>query len=141
MKIAKEFHWEMGHRLPFHKGKCVNLHGHSYRAIVELEGDLDANGMLIDYYDVKVIVQPIIDRLDHGFMVQKDDVEVIEALKKLNSKMIIHEAHSTAENLCVYFLDEITRCSLPPSISSVTVTICETKDAYAKETRCINQSR
>ncbi|PJC60473.1 MAG: 6-carboxytetrahydropterin synthase, partial [Ignavibacteria bacterium CG_4_9_14_0_2_um_filter_37_13] len=22
MKIAKVFDWEMGHRLPFHKGKC-----------------------------------------------------------------------------------------------------------------------
>ncbi len=26
MKIAKEFRWEMGHRLPFHEDKCKNIH-------------------------------------------------------------------------------------------------------------------
>ena len=41
MKIAKEFNWEMGHRLPEHFGKCKNIHGHSYKMMVELEGDLD----------------------------------------------------------------------------------------------------
>jgi len=141
MKIAKEFHWEMGHRLPFHKGKCLNLHGHSYKAVVELEGELDANGMLIDYYDLKIIVQPIIDRLDHGFMAQKDDTELINALQKLNSKIIIHDIHSTAENLCNYFLDAIVGCNLPPQVSAVTVTIHETKDSYARESRCIDQRK
>jgi 6-pyruvoyltetrahydropterin/6-carboxytetrahydropterin synthase len=139
MKIAKEFNWEMGHRLPFHNGKCVNLHGHSYRAIIELEGDIDANGILLDYYDLKVIVQPIIDGLDHGFMVQKDDMELIDALKKLKSKTIVHDVHSTSENICKYFLDRITGSNLPPQIHEVTVTICETKDSYARETRCIKQ--
>ena len=133
MKIAKEFHWEMGHRLPFHKGKCKNLHGHSYKAVVEFEGKLDTNGMLIDYYDVKLIVQPIIEALDHGFMVQKDDIEVIEALQKLKSKTIINNLHSTAENLCTYFLQEIKKSNLPKQIEIVTVTIHETKDSYARE--------
>lgn len=140
MKIAKEFNWEMGHRLPFHNGKCVNLHGHSYKAIIELEGDVDANGILLDYYDLKLIVQPIIESLDHGFMVHKDDAALIDALKKLNSKMIVHTEHSTAENICKYFLDGITASSLPPQVKAVTVTICETRDSYARETRCIKQT-
>ncbi len=140
MKIAKEFNWEMGHRLPFHNGKCVNLHGHSYKAIIELDGEVDANGILLDYYDLKLIVQPIIESLDHGFMVHKDDAALIEALQKLNSKMIVHDAHSTAENICKYFLDRITASGLPSQVSAVTVTICETKDSYARETRCIKQS-
>jgi 6-pyruvoyltetrahydropterin/6-carboxytetrahydropterin synthase len=130
----------MGHRLPFHNGKCVNLHGHSYKAIIELEGDVDANGILLDYYDLKLIVQPIIESLDHGFMVHKDDAALIEALQKLNSKMIVHTEHSTAENICKYFLDAITASSLPPQVKAVTVTICETRDSYARETRCIKQT-
>ena len=40
MKIAKEFRWEMGHRLPEHFGLCKNIHGHSYKMIVEFEGEL-----------------------------------------------------------------------------------------------------
>ena len=27
MKIAKEFRWEIGHRLPEHFGLCKNIHG------------------------------------------------------------------------------------------------------------------
>ena len=61
MKIAKEFRWEMGHRLKFHKGKCINLHGHSYKMMVEFTGDVDENGMVLDYYDVKEIISPLVD--------------------------------------------------------------------------------
>ena len=60
MKIAKEFHWEMGHRLPEHFGLCKNIHGHSYKMIVEFEGELDEQGMVIDFYDVEKIIAPII---------------------------------------------------------------------------------
>lgn len=86
MKIAKEFNWEMGHRLPFHKGKCINLHGHSYRLILEVEGELDANGMLIDFYDMKTIINPLIEELDHAVIVYKEDLDLIAALEKLSSK-------------------------------------------------------
>jgi len=41
MKIAKEFKWEMGHRLPEHFGQCKNIHGHSYKMLVEFEGEID----------------------------------------------------------------------------------------------------
>ena len=55
MKIAKEFRWEMGHRLLEHKGKCYNLHGHSYKLLVEFGGEVEPNGMVMDYFDVKKI--------------------------------------------------------------------------------------
>lgn len=133
MKIAKEFTWEMGHRLPFHKGKCKNLHGHSYKAIISFEGELDENGMLIDFYDVKQIVNPVIEALDHAFVVHKDDTEVAEYLKKMGSKMVVLGFHSTAENLCVYLLTKIAPL-VPENIDSVTVRLFETEDAYAEET-------
>lgn len=133
MKIAKEFTWEMGHRLPFHKGKCVNLHGHSYKAIVAFEGTLDDNGMLIDFYDVKQIVNPVIESLDHAFVVHKDDTEVLEYLTKLGSKTVVLDFHSTAENLCIYLLGKI-KDKLTANISTISVRLYETEDAYAEET-------
>ncbi|MBI2417316.1 MAG: 6-carboxytetrahydropterin synthase [Ignavibacteriales bacterium] len=133
MKIAKEFTWEMGHRLPFHKGKCVNLHGHSYKAIVAFEGKLDDNGMLIDFYDVKQIVNPVIESLDHAFVVHKDDTEVLEYLTKLGSKTVVLDFHSTAENLCIYLLGKI-KDKLTSNISTISVRLYETDDAYAEET-------
>ena len=133
MKIAKEFHWEMGHRLPFHLGKCKNLHGHSYKCMVELSGDPDSNGMVVDYFDVKKVIGPIIEKLDHSFMVSKDDKEVIEALQKLNSQMVVVDFESTAETICLYLLDKIKSSNLPKNIHSVKVRVFETENSYAEE--------
>lgn len=134
MKIAKEFRWEMGHRLPFHKGKCVNLHGHSYKMLVEVEGDIDENGMVIDYYDLKAIINPIVEDLDHAYLVWKGDTELILMLDQLKSKKVVIDTHSTAENMCLYFLDKIKAAELPENVKSVKVRIYETIDDYAEET-------
>lgn len=134
MKIAKEFRWEMGHRLPFHQGKCVNLHGHSYKMLVEVEGDLDENGMVIDYYDLKAIINPIVEELDHAYLVWKGDTELILMLDQLKSKKVVIDTHSTAENMCLYFLDKIKAAELPENVKSVKVRIYETIDDYAEET-------
>lgn len=132
MKIAKEFRWEMGHRLPFHNGKCVNLHGHSYKMLLEIVGELDANGMLIDYYDLKKIVNPIIDELDHAFMVNKNDEEVLNFLTKLNSKKVVVDFHSTAENISIYLLEKLKVSELKKYSNKIRVRIFETPDDYAE---------
>jgi len=134
MKIAKEFRWEMGHRLPEHFGLCKNIHGHSYKMIVEFEGELDKNQMVIDYYDIEKIINPVIEKLDHAFMVNIDDKIVIEFLEKMNSKKVVVGFNSTAENICNYLLSEIKKCSLPSNISSVKVRVYETQFDYAEET-------
>lgn len=134
MKIAKEFRWEMGHRLPEHFGLCKNIHGHSYKMVVEFEGELDKNQMVIDYYDMEKIINPVIEKLDHSFMVNIDDKIVIEFLEKMNSKKIVVGFNSTAENICNYLLSEIKKCSLPSNISSVKVRVYETQFDYAEAT-------
>jgi 6-pyruvoyltetrahydropterin/6-carboxytetrahydropterin synthase len=138
MKIAKEFRWEMGHRLPEHFGLCKNIHGHSYKMIVEFEGELDKNQMVIDYYDVEKIVNPVIEKLDHSFMVTEDDKIVLEFLEKMKSKKVVVNFNSTAENICNYLLSEIKKCSLPSNISSVKVRVYETQFDYAEETARLN---
>ena len=138
MKIAKEFRWEMGHRLPEHFGLCKNIHGHSYKMIVEFEGELDKNQMVIDYYDVEKIINPVIEKLDHSFMVNAEDKIVLEFLEKMNSKKVIVDFNSTAENICSYLLSEIKKCSLPSNISSIRVRVYETQFDYAEETARLN---
>ncbi len=133
MKIAKEFRWEMGHRLKFHKGKCKNLHGHSYRMTVELEGELNSEGMVLDYYDLKAIVKPVIEELDHAFMVNKTDTELLDILKQMESRLVMVDFESTSENICLYLLDKLKNAGLPQNISKVRVRIYETGTAYAEE--------
>lgn len=133
MKIAKEFRWEMGHRLTFHKGLCRNLHGHSYKCMIELTGDQDGSGIVMDYYDVKKHFGPVIDELDHSVMVYSEDKELIEALTKLNSRFVKVGFESTAENICLYFLEKLRNSGLPSNIHSVKVKVFETENTYAEE--------
>ena len=138
MKIAKEFRWEMGHRLPDHFGQCKNIHGHSYKMLVEFDGEMNKDEMIIDYYDVEKIINPLIEKLDHSFMVNKNDKVVLEFLEKMNSKKVIVDFNSTAENICSYLLSEIKKCSLPSNISSIRVRVYETQFDYAEETARLN---
>ena len=133
MKIAKAFRWEMGHRLPEHFGLCKNIHGHSYRLIVEFEGELDKQGMIIDFYDVEKIINPIIEKLDHAFMVNKNDEATIKFLEEVNSKKIIVDFNSTVENISKYLLSEIKKGSFRKNVKSLKVRVYETALDYAEE--------
>ena len=137
MKIAKEFRWEMGHRLPEHFGLCKNIHGHSYKMIVEFEGELNRQGMVIDFYDVEKIINPIIEKLDHAFMVKDDDELTLEFLEKLNSKKVVVNFFATAENICKYILEIISKGNLPENIHSVSVKVYETEGDYAGDSKIL----
>ena len=41
MRIGKLFKFEAAHRLPNHPGKCKNLHGHSYKLEVVVNGEVN----------------------------------------------------------------------------------------------------
>lgn len=130
--ITKEFRWEMGHRLPFHTGLCKNIHGHSYRMIVSLEGMLDESGFVIDYFDVKNIVQPLVDKLDHSFLCSSDDSMVLNFLEKNGLKHVVVEFNTTAENIALWFAEQIKQQFLNfKNIYSIEITVFETASASA----------
>ena len=132
MKVAKEFHWEMGHRLPEHFGLCKNIHGHSYKMIVEFDGELNESEMVIDFYDVEKMINPIVEKLDHAFMVKNDDKITLEFLEKMNSKKVVVDFESTVENICKYISGEVISAKLPENLKNISVRIYETADAYAE---------
>ena len=69
MQITKEFSFDAAHKLEWHSGKCKNLHGHTYKLLVTLEGDLNENGIVLDFGDIKKIVKEnVMEKLDHSFL-------------------------------------------------------------------------
>ena len=71
VRLSKTFRFEAAHDLPtFPEGhKCRRLHGHSFRFDVIVEGEVDEKrGYLIDYGDIKRVVDPIVKRLDHYYL-------------------------------------------------------------------------
>jgi 6-pyruvoyltetrahydropterin/6-carboxytetrahydropterin synthase len=68
-RVTRSFTFEAAHQLPWHDGRCRNLHGHGYRLEVTVEGPVDANGVVVDFDDLKVAVQrEVVDRYDHAYL-------------------------------------------------------------------------
>ena len=64
--IIKE-HFDAAHFLENYTGKCANIHGHTWYAEVEIEGEnLDKTGMVADFGDVKKIIKSLLP--DHEFL-------------------------------------------------------------------------
>jgi 6-pyruvoyltetrahydropterin/6-carboxytetrahydropterin synthase len=71
VRLTKTFHFEAAHDLPtFPEGhKCRRLHGHSFRFDVVVAGEVDpAKGYLIDYGQIKELVDPVVKQLDHYYL-------------------------------------------------------------------------
>lgn len=112
MLITKEIEIDMAHRVPNHKSKCRNLHGHRYRVevgvddkVVDAKGASD-EGMVIDFSDLKDVMMEYIDaKLDHNSMFYEKDeiVDIIIELEAFQQKEIILVPFiPTAENIAQY---------------------------------------
>lgn len=115
MEITKIIGFDMGHRVPNHKSKCRNVHGHRYTCHVTMEGDIVSEkgssdeGMVIDFSDIKTIANNLLDgELDHGFMVYDGDEQLRDFLKEAEYKLIIVPFIPTAENIAKWIFDKLT---------------------------------
>ena len=69
MLLSKDFKFDAAHNLIHYHGKCEKLHGHTYKMRIVLEGQPDSEGMIIDFCEVKAIVnERVISRLDHSYL-------------------------------------------------------------------------
>ncbi len=81
-----------GHALRGYHGKCEHVHGHNYKVRITLAGEkLDSIGLLFDFRNLKIVMNEIIELLDH---------------KYLNDLEPFREQNPSAENMAKYFYDE-----------------------------------
>lgn len=116
MKIVKEFKFEMAHVLSNYDGPCGNLHGHSYRCLMEFKafslGKAGQDGMVIDFNDIKKIVgAEIIDKMDHAFAYNENtsdpfEIDVAETCGKYGKKVIAFPHRTTAELMSKWIGDK-----------------------------------
>jgi 6-pyruvoyltetrahydropterin/6-carboxytetrahydropterin synthase len=57
-----------GHFITYGGGQCERLHGHNYRAAVEVDDDLDENSYVVDFIALKDMTREITDALDHRML-------------------------------------------------------------------------
>jgi 6-pyruvoyltetrahydropterin/6-carboxytetrahydropterin synthase len=83
--LRKEFKIPIGHRLSKHKGLCKNIHGHNLIIVVELKSEmLNENDMVLDFHDLKLIVNDLLKVFDHTTILNIVDKDNIEFFKKQN---------------------------------------------------------
>jgi 6-pyruvoyltetrahydropterin/6-carboxytetrahydropterin synthase len=114
MKIAQAFTFEAAHHLPnvpvTHR--CHNMHGHSYRVEIRLEGPVDPHsGFVIDFFDIENAFGPLLSQLDHHCLNE------IEGL-----------SNPTAENIAIWIWERVK--SLLPQTAAVVV--FETPNCWAE---------
>ncbi|MEK6676895.1 MAG: 6-carboxytetrahydropterin synthase QueD [Planctomycetota bacterium] len=71
VRLVRTFTFEAAHRLPQApvEHKCARLHGHSFRVDIVCEGKTDAQkGWLVDYGEIKVAFEPLMEQLDHQYL-------------------------------------------------------------------------
>lgn len=57
-----------GHFISYQGHKCERLHGHNYRAAVEIEGPLSEDYYVFDFVALKARTKAITDELDHHML-------------------------------------------------------------------------
>lgn len=91
-ELEKTFHFEAGHVLVHHDGKCRNPHGHSYVLTVHIQGEeLISSGsktnMVIDFNDIALQVDAMIEQyFDHKWL--NDTLQSDSATVELMAKWI-----------------------------------------------------
>lgn len=85
---------------------CAHMHGHSFKIILSLVGDLDPQiGWMIDYNDIAKILKPTLDLIDHKVLNEVPGLE-----------------NPTSELLCKWLYEKVKK-DLPQLVK---VTVAET---------------
>lgn len=143
MKVTKEVTFDSAHLLSNYKGKCENLHGHTYKLQVSVEAPLQSEGneecMVMDFNTLKKAIDYVTDAFDHAIIFS--DIayrgEAENALLNWADKygmnyVIISAGKSTSEYIATEIKARIA-CVLPViEMGCITVRIWETPTSFAE---------
>lgn len=92
-KVKIISHFCAAHSLREYKGKCENLHGHNWKVEALVSSlRLDSCGMVMDFSDLKKILNCVLEKLDH---------------KHLNDLSYFTKVNPSSEELARYIFNEL----------------------------------
>ncbi len=131
LTVSKECRFEAAHVLTNHAGQCKNLHGHTYRIVVEVAAMADDADMVIDFKDLKQVMREmILGRFDHAFIYNENspsEREIAAVIGKHGMKSVALPFRSTAENLARHFFQ-----TLKAEVNVRSVKVYETPESCAE---------
>ena len=110
-KIFYEGTIDSAHFVPGSNSKCENIHGHTWKVQIELIGEIQKDGMILDF----AIIKDLLNTLDHnvGYQNFPFTPELIEhpvtRLPGWFVRNIMNDIipRPTAENMSIYIHDQI----------------------------------
>ncbi|MBR3986601.1 MAG: 6-carboxytetrahydropterin synthase [Bacteroidales bacterium] len=144
LRLTKQFSFEMAHALPAYEGKCHNIHGHSYKLFVTVEGaplqqqGAPTDGMVLDFHQLKEIVnRHIVEQFDHALVLPRKGQEPDDStdspiqLGGYAAKLILVDFQPTSENLLLHFA-RLLNGQLPAGTRLHSLKLYETETSCAE---------
>ena len=114
--VFKDYSFPAAHQIRGHTRGCERLHGHNYRVRVHVSAEtLDPLGMVIDFADLKSIVDEVLRPFDH---------------RLINDVPPFTERNTTAELIAQFVALEVGR-RLPEGRAVRRVEVWETESSCA----------
>lgn len=131
--VKRRFRFCCAHRLMGHGGKCANLHGHNYEAVVHVQAEdpgrrLNVLGMVMYFGNLKVIGDWIEKSWDHALLLNSSDP--LRAILESEFETPIHtfNMNPTVEVMAERLLLTSTRILSDKGFAVVKVELWETPD-------------
>ncbi len=125
-RLKTEQSFDAAHFLAGYDGKCRNIHGHRWRAEIEIQGkELKSygqeRGMLTDFSILKKDFKELTDRFNHTLIVEKDSLSgaLLSLLRQEGFSVTEVPFRPTAEEFARYLYDGMSEKGY--DVASVTV--------------------
>jgi 6-pyruvoyltetrahydropterin/6-carboxytetrahydropterin synthase len=114
-KVTVSESFSAAHALKEIGGKCENLHGHNFKVEVTVAApDLNEEGILVDFRDLKKWIGRILEDLDHH------DLNTVPYFKDLTP---------SSEHVAKYIFDRLTEKATAANLRLLEVIVWESENA------------
>lgn len=140
ISVTKHIDFEAAHVLPEgYNGKCVNLHGHTYKVYVTVTGPRNDEefGMVVDFKKLKKAMNEVLP--DHKFLCYTKDQKNLDywgVAEKYNNNVMLFDEPTTAEHMVGVFAHLIedylhNELDVSENVQLTKMVLYETADSYA----------
>jgi len=134
--LIKSFTFDAAHRLSFYDGPCSNLHGHTYKLEIYLSGQLDSQGMILDFNKLKDIYQktikPFFDHKSILFVKDSINLKIFKDSPEEKDWISWVNYNPTVENMASDILVRLSKKMRKLSIRIIKVRLWETPTSSAE---------
>lgn len=144
--VTKEITFDCAHMLSGHRGKCANLHGHTYKVQVAVVGipkrdEGSDYGMVIDFGDLKDVLQDqVVSVYDHAVIFSAEpfrneaEEELLAWARKYSMRHHIVHGRTTSEMMAREMQQDISNALRHINIpfDHVSVRVWETPTSFAE---------